>query len=131
VVIVGTARKTTNQTGIGTSATDIASMSITHTFDAAKKYRVVFHCQFAKNNSTNEAMFHLQEGGTIIQRLRREYAVGLGTVYTCDATSDFFQLSSGSHTVKVTAQSGGTSETIDIQAGATVPCYMHLEEHVF
>lgn len=116
---------TTSQTGVGTAATDVTSITSTKTYVANRRLRVTFHAQIAKTTSADVLVNLTDTAGTVIQRLYRKSMLN-GDVDTINAIACFTS-TAGSQVIKVRANAV-SSGTMDFTGATGVPITMLIED---
>ena len=121
---------TSNQTGIGTSVTDLTSLTITYTFPASRRYKITGHLPLIVQNTSNGFVkVQVRDGsnnvvGTIFDTT--VYAGERATVDGCTVIAP----SSGSATYKLSAFT--SASTFDVDCGSSPgdpgPAFLLIED---
>ena len=111
------------QNGIGTSATDVTSATVTFTAVANRLYRVVASADLIQAATATEGQIQLLVDGTAYATSR----IGITTTDRFANIATTFTIASGSHTVKLQAQAIG-SGTMNISAATAAPTILTIED---
>jgi hypothetical protein len=126
--IVGFASRTSDQTGIGTSATDITSLSLTATYVANRRIKITAFGGVASGGASGDSAYlYIRESST--QLAIAKTPSGAASFYG-DSTLTAMTVitpTAGSHTYKVSAsQTNGSTGTF--AASATAPGFILIED---
>jgi hypothetical protein len=117
------ATKTTAQNSIGTSATDLSSLTVTFTALAGRKYRITGQATFVQAATASTAILYLLASGTQIA-LSSDAVVGtFGRTQTVIA-----EHSPGAGSVTYKLQASCDSGTINLSASSTAPSMILVED---
>lgn len=108
---LGYAQATSDQTGIGTSPTDVTSLSTTVTVGASRRIEITIECGFTQGTAGGLVIFAIYEGAT---RLAAFYCTAVASAYTPAHRSVILTPSTGSHTYKAVIST--SNNTVDLQA---------------
>lgn len=125
--VLGYAQVTADQTGIGSTATDLTGLTVTVTVPAGRRLRISAQTEFDTSTAGNYAHLTAVEGSTAIQLSRinvsspgQEEVVPLSVVRTPAAGTITYKLQGARN-------SGGTG-TVGLRAGSTKPSYILVED---
>lgn len=122
--VLGYAQATANQSGIGTSATDLTSLSVAVTAGTSRRLRVTVFTNISMQTAPNRAVVQIQEGATVLAAARMDIKLNeFGPM----CVTAIITPSAGAHTYKATALSLAGS-TITSNASATEPAYILVED---
>lgn len=124
VATLGYAEVTANQTGIGTSATDLTNLSVTVTVGSGRRIRITGHCIFQKDTAAGYIIMPIREGATQLNEGIETVSAALGFV-TFDSSA-VETPSAGSHTYKLMAMT--ENNTCSLQASALLPAFILVED---
>jgi hypothetical protein len=116
--------RTTVQSGIGSSATDLTGMTITTPpLKATNRYRLSCSGRISQQTAAGNALVQFQEGSTVLGvAYNGQIAAGGNAVYTAAV----LLTGTGVHTYKLTALT--TAGTMSHQLAATIPAHLLLED---
>ena len=126
--IVGFASRTTNQTGIGTSATDITSLSVTATYVANRRIKITAFGGVASGGTSGDSAYlYIRESSTQLAIAKTPSgsmsSFGDATLTAMTVISP----TAGSHTYKVSASQTNAS-TGTFVAASTAPGFILIED---
>jgi hypothetical protein len=124
--VVGYASRTTNQTGIGNSATDITSLSVTATYVANRRIRITASGSLSSGGSGDNAVLYIRESSTTLTSTT-SYNNFSNLIAAGFFASVIISPTAGSHTYKVSASQSNAS-TGTFNASSTVPGYILVED---
>jgi hypothetical protein len=125
----GYAQVTTDQTGIGTSETDLTGLTVTVTVEAGRRIKITGQARLRNGEaSPNGGILYIDEGGTNLNfatcTLNSTSASGVSASPIAMA---ILEPSAGSHTYKLQASFvAGSSNLMDV--GATQPAFILVED---
>lgn len=121
---LGYAEKTAAQTGIGTSATDVTSLSVTVTV-GTRPIEITAFCNWQKKTSASYVDLEIYDNTAGARVALTELSAGVD-----EYGSSFVKVrenpAAGSRTYKVRARAG--AGTVDLAADATYPAHIHVVE---
>ena len=120
---IGFAERTSNQTGIGTSDTDLTGLTVTVTVPANRLIRVSGQIQ-ANPSVAAYVLCEILQGATVIGRVGRQYSDG--DTFTMAGAAIQDGLSAGSYTFKLRAST--STGTFDMEASSTAPARIVVED---
>lgn len=123
--VVGYAERTTNQTGIGTSVTDLTSLSVTWTAVANRRYMVRSFVNLAQGSTATVGTVVIRTGGNV--QLQSEASNTLNTIIsTAFQPVTSYTPAAGSQTVKMSASvNAGTGNSNN---SSTNPSWILVED---
>lgn len=116
---LGYAQVVADQTGIGTSVTDLTGLSVPVTVGAGRRLRIWGQALWSSSNEVNA---RVQEGGTSLGRIIQNTPGAAGHLKGFVIVTP----SAGAHTYKLTANSN--VGTVDMLAGADYPASVLVED---
>jgi hypothetical protein len=125
--IVGYASRTSNVTGIGTSATDVTSLSVTATYVANRRIKITAFGGLASGGTGDSGVLYIRESTTTLQSAST--ASGALSSFAGAALCPIVIVTptAGSHTYKVSAsQTNATTGTFT--ASSTAPGFILIED---
>lgn len=119
----GYAQRTTTQSAVGTSPTDLTGLTVTFDVPANRLLKI---SGYAQGNPSTTATFivHIVEDGTIIGRVGKSTPVN-----AVQASLSGFTISApsaGSHTYKLQGET--STGTVDFEATSTAPMWVLVED---
>jgi hypothetical protein len=121
----GYAQVTANQNGIGTALTDLTSLTVTVTPAAAgRRLRITGYAILEQRTSAGLVFLTVMEGATQLNEALFS-ASAADTFYTCVAQA-IVTPTLASHTYKLQAKT--SANTVDMQASATLPAFILVED---
>jgi hypothetical protein len=127
--VLGYAEVTTDQTGIGTSETDLTGLTITVSVPAGRRIKITGYARLRNGEaSSNGALLYIDEGGTNLNFATAALnGTGSSGVSATVIAQAIVTPSTGSHTYKLQASFvAGSSNLMDI--GATQPAFILVED---
>lgn len=118
----GYAQVTANQTGIGTSDTDLTGLTVTVDVNSGERIKITAHAAFQKITSTGISFFLIKEGATL---LNEDLATLAAVDYWGAHAEVILTPSAGSHTYKLAARA--SAGTLNLEAAATFPSFILVE----
>lgn len=120
---LGYAQAVASQLSIGTTITDLTSLSVAVTVGESRRIRVSFSVPAQQKTSAGLMEVRIMEGATQLQR-HLEHA---GTAeFRSMVNSVILTPTAGAHTYKLSAAT--SANTLDMIAGATTPAYILVED---
>lgn len=122
--VVGRATVTANQTSIGTSVTDLTSLTTTFTAIANRIYKISAHAVYDSNTVATQHNLFVRNGGGTQLALAAYVPPSTGCITTYPITA--YAAASGSTTIKLSASC--SSGTFSLVASATNPAFLIVED---
>jgi hypothetical protein len=122
--VLGYASTATQQTGIGSAATDVTSATVTVTVPAGRRLRISGGCRLSQVSATGSVNLNLVKAGSPFQTL---FTGALSASALAMAHGVGFDApAAGSHTFKLQGQT--SAGTLTIAANASIPTYIAVED---
>lgn len=122
--VLGYAQATSNQSGIGTSDTDLTSLSVAVTVGSGRRIRVTVFTSISMQTAGARATVRIKEGATTLAGASEDISVNnFAPMYATAILTP----SSGAHTYKATAVVTAGA-TITSNASATEPVFILVED---
>lgn len=120
---MASATRTSNQTGIGTSVTDLTSLTVTFTAVAGRKYRITGQATFVQSATASTAILYLLAGATQIGLSAGEVVGTFGRTQTV-----IVEHTPGAGSVTYKLQASCDAGTMSVSASSTAPCSIIVED---
>lgn len=114
------------QQGSIVTETDLTSLTVTVTVAASRRLRISGYCAFFSTVAADSGRLSIKEGATLLQ-LGQDSVPGATQAITLNPTRIIIP-SAGSHTYKLTMQRTSGSGTLTMDAGATYPAFILVED---
>ena len=123
---IGYAEVTANQSGIGSTVTDLTGLSVAVTVGPSRRIRISARVLVTGTVADTVAALLIREGGTTLTQGRCHI---IGSTSANGLTSEVVLTpSTGAHTYKLSAQWAAGSGTITIEAAAGYPAFVLVED---
>ena len=123
--VMGYATKTANQTGIGPTATDITSLTLTFTANTLRVYRTTIWSLVRMNTSAGTPVIQITDGSNVVKTEGDMYVAAGGNFATLMVSC--IETGVSGSTVRKGRAVVATA-TMDVIASSTFPAYITVED---
>jgi hypothetical protein len=123
---IGYVETTTSQTAIGTSTTDLTSLTVTFTAVAGRRYKVTGQGLFINDATAGRLVMYVTVDGTLFRISDRTYAGGDARM--AGGLRIVTGLTAASHTIKLQAGKVTGTGTFDLNLAADRPAFILIED---